>query len=645
MAERAAHFDSLFSHNINGVFFMRLDEPIGWREATDRDALLDYAFGHLRFAAVNDAACQQLGAKREQLLGVTPSQRWVGDPKQWRAAMRALYDQGHVHHTLRAPRNDGSWFDVEGHYVCTYDAHGRITGHYGTQRDVSTERSTIAALAKSQERLELAIAGGAIGIWDFDLTTNSFDTDARWLERFGYSLDAMRWHDPAWWESITHADDVAEVRRQLTKHIAGETDHYSVERRLRAASGEWIWLFTTGRATARDGNGRALRIVGTCIDITERKQLQARLVASERLAALGTLAAGVGHEINNPLTYIGLNLTLVERELAMLANSVPAAAIQRIRGMIEQARYGTERVGAVVRNLQALSRTPEERVGRVDLNAILMRCLDIADHQIRHRARVVRELAAIPHVLSSEDRMLQLCLNLMVNAAQAIPEGNIDRHEIRIASSTSPEGDAIIVVSDTGVGIASAHVDRIFDPFFTTKPIGQGTGLGLAICRTIVSSMRGEIRVESRPGRTTFRVSLPAAAPSEAPRAPASVNTPHAPTGLRLLVIDDEPIVGELIERILDDYVVSTETSARAALERLRSGEGFDRILCDLMMPEVSGMEFYDQLRELAPELLSRVVFLTGGAFTERARSFLERVPNRRLHKPFDVDALRTAIG
>jgi CheY-like chemotaxis protein len=228
---------------------------------------------------------------------------------------------------------------------------------------------------------------------------------------------------------------------------------------------------------------------------------------------------------------------------------------------------------------------------------------------------------------------------LLVNAAQAIPEGNADQHTIRVRSLLV-DGRARIEISDTGAGIPPEALGRIFDPFFTTKSIGEGSGLGLAICRSIVTSLGGEIDVESHAGKgTTFVVLLPLATGT---MDTAVAVSPGVSTGLRVLVVDDEPLIGKVVEQVLAGHQVVSETSARSALARVQAGEHFDRILCDLMMPDMSGMELFNQL-PLAVQ--KQVVFLTGGAFTERARDFLARVPNRRIEKPFDTDTLAAALA
>jgi CheY-like chemotaxis protein len=235
--------------------------------------------------------------------------------------------------------------------------------------------------------------------------------------------------------------------------------------------------------------------------------------------------------------------------------------------------------------------------------------------------------------------MVQMLLNLIVNAAQAIPDGAADRHWIRVTTFTAPDGRAVLEVSDNGTGISEQHVKHVFDPFFTTKATEAGTGLGLAISRDIATKLGGEIEIQSTLGQgTTLRVVLPASQTSQ-----DSSNAVAVPVaGLRLLVIDDEAPIGRVVAAVLDDCDVTVETSGLAALARLRAGETFDRILCDVMMPDMSGMDLYEQL---PPAVRSRVVFFSGGAFTERARRFLDSVPNRKLDKPFSVAQLLAVLG
>jgi CheY-like chemotaxis protein len=236
-------------------------------------------------------------------------------------------------------------------------------------------------------------------------------------------------------------------------------------------------------------------------------------------------------------------------------------------------------------------------------------------------------------------------LNLIVNAAQAIPEGHADQNEVRV--TTRMIGARVAIeIEDTGPGMPPSVIEKLFTPFFTTKPAGIGTGLGLSICHRIIEELKGQIQVDSQPGKgSTFRVLLPST-----PLEPIAVVVPPiaAPTGIRgkLLVVDDEKAVANAIERTLRrDHDVTTTCSAGAALTQLASGKRFDLVLCDLMMPEMTGMQLYAKVLADDPAQAGRFIFLSGGAFTSSARAFLDDVSHHRLEKPFDAQQLRTIVN
>jgi len=266
-------------------------------------------------------------------------------------------------------------------------------------------------------------------------------------------------------------------------------------------------------------------------------------------------------------------------------------------------------------------------------------------HEIRQRARLVRDFADVPFVDANETSLGQVFINLLVNAAQSLPTSNMEANEIRIVTSTDERGRAIVEVRDTGAGIPAAILSRVFDPFFTTKPIGIGTGLGLAICHNIVAGMGGELSVESEVGRgSTFRVALPASTASLPSPPVIAASTAGVLQPAHVLVIDDEPAIGRAIGRALRGHHVTIVTSAREALELFTAGKEFDVVLSDLMMPVMSGMELFDMLSKLNPAMASRVVFVTGGAFTPEANAFLDRVTNARIEKPFATQPLRDLV-
>jgi PAS domain S-box-containing protein len=411
-------------------------------------------------------------------------------------------------------------------------------------------------------------------------------------------------------------------------------------RTLHAAGGK-RWVRMQARPLAGGG------ATGALTDVTERKELEAQLLVSDRMASMGTLVAGVAHEINNPLASVMLNLDYVTRELLALARrgGADAARVEKLIEPVRAATEGAERVRDIVRNLKIFSRGDERR-RPVDLHHVLESTLRMAANELKHRARVVKEYGNMPVVEANEAGIGQVFLNLVVNAAHAIPEGNADGNTIRVRTSTDAEGRAVVEVADTGAGIPPETLGRIFDPFFTTKPIGVGTGLGLSICHRIVTALGGTISVESQVGSgTTFRVALPGSADRPSARRPPSVPPVSSRRG-RILVIDDEPVIGAAIKRMFaGQHDVAHVMSGEEALAKIAAGERYDVILCDLMMPRMTGMQLHAELAQRAPDQAESMVFVTGGAFTPRAKSFLAGVPNAVLDKPFDYALLVATIN
>ncbi|MCY1077939.1 ATP-binding protein [Archangium lansingense] len=245
-------------------------------------------------------------------------------------------------------------------------------------------------------------------------------------------------------------------------------------------------------------------------DLTERKQIQARLVVADRLASVGTLAAGVAHEINNPLAFVISNLSFLTEELHTISSLLPEGQLGELEEVLAETNEGVNRVRLIVQDLKTFSRGDEELPTAVDLRRGIDSALALARGELRHRATVVKEVAEVPLVEGSEARFGQVVLNLLINAAHAIAAGQPDKNEIRVVLR-SESNHAIIEVKDTGCGMPREVLDRIFDPFFTTKPVGVGTGLGLSICHGIITGFGGEITASSDLGKgSTFRISLPA---------------------------------------------------------------------------------------------------------------------------------------
>jgi PAS domain S-box-containing protein len=535
-------------------------------------------------------------------------------------------------------RGDGAELEVEVVATAVRGADG-LEAYVLVIRDVGERRRAARALRDSEERLSRALAASDMDVWDFDARRGTFVVGPRWAARLGIpariegGIDAALAH-LCLPEDAAHI--AAESRARLMAGLTWETEH-----RARAADGTLRWVQVRGQTTECAPDGRPFRFSGTMRDVTEARALRAVLERTERLAALGTLAAGVAHEVNNPLAYVGANLHFLRDALQPAA--LPPDALGDLRRAVDEAIGGTVRVREIVAGLKQFAAPAAGTPGPVDVRAELLAAVGMTRNEIAHRARLAVELPeALPAVTAGPAELGQVFVNLLVNAAHAIPDGAIDA-EVRLAARA--EGARVIVeVGDTGVGIPPELLSQVFDPFFTTKAVGAGTGLGLSVCHGIVNAAGGTIEVESVPGHgSTFRVILPAAATAAAPaRVP---DAPPAPSRGRLLIVDDEPLVGRALARLVaSSHEVVVVTSGADALARLVAGERFDLVLCDLMMPGISGMELEARVAQAVPAMVGRLVYMTGGAFTPLARAFLE-AGRPFLEKPIDAAALRTLLA
>jgi PAS domain S-box-containing protein len=399
------------------------------------------------------------------------------------------------------------------------------------------------------------------------------------------------------------------------------------------------------------------QIQGFCVlvaDITRRKRAedalqiaQHQLEVRERLAAMATLAAGIAHEINNPLAAVLGNLELA---LEALENGSTDAA--DLRDLLLDARSGADRVRDIVRSMRLLGRGDAVQRERVNLADCIEQSIAFAANSLRYRAQLSRELAPDLYVDANAAQLSQVFVNLLANAAQALPEDSPRQNEIRITARLEGE-QALVEVADNGRGIPEELQSRIFEPFFSTKNAAEGMGLGLSISRSIVEGFGGALSVSSPGGHgSVFRVLLPSApALTPATEAPARQEQLH-PSGFlsqkrpRLLIVDDEDVITGLLTRTLakQAYDVATVNSGREALRTLE-GDSFDLVLCDLMMPDMSGEDVYREALRLRPQLARRFVFLTGGAFTPQGRQFLASVPVPVLEKPFPIDQLLRLVS
>jgi signal transduction histidine kinase/CheY-like chemotaxis protein len=417
-------------------------------------------------------------------------------------------------------------------------------------------------------------------------------------------------------------------------------------------------LLSVSAAPVLDDAGAVVRVVVLRRDVTMLHRTLGDRAERERLASLGTLAAGLAHEFNNPLACVQANLTLAREQLADAASGEVAA----LDALLRDADDATERLRRLAGDLRMLSRPVGDPASRSDAGvAVVRRCLEQSVRLAGARIRSVAcsEIVAPPMLTARIDpaRLGQVLLNLLINATQAMPQGESHLRRIRLECEPDPDAPAsflLVRVADNGTGMAPDVLQRAFEPFFTTKAPGEGTGLGLPICRQLVREAGGSLTCTSEVGRgTTMSIRVPrgqdvALAPSgdaglPAVTEPAAARVHGATTG-GLLLVDDDPLVARSLRRMLRGIDVRIASSAEDALEVLEEGAGYSCVVTDLVMPGLSGVDLFDRLRRRWPQLEDRVVFVTGGDRTMALRAEAERTGRPVLEKPVSPREFRETV-
>jgi nitrogen-specific signal transduction histidine kinase len=382
----------------------------------------------------------------------------------------------------------------------------------------------------------------------------------------------------------------------------------------------------------------------TFIDITVERDLHRQLLQAEKIASLGQLVSGVAHELNNPLAAI-----LGSAELALREDLSPALA-ENLNRILDQ----TDRCRGIIANLLTFARERQAERLPVDMNAVVLRALDLQTYGLSvDSIQIDFDFARdLPFVLGDPARLQQVVLNLILNAHQAMR----GRGQGRLSFMTEARHHRVLLtVADTGPGISPENLSRIFDPFFSTKPVGEGTGLGLSVSLGIILDLGGNMWAESSPGcGALFCVELPEATfaatpepePSPSPSPPPSEEDSLPPTpGVRVLIVEDEPAVRDVIECALEaeGYLVQTAPDGQDAATMLGTTD-FDAVLCDLRTPRMDGIRLYRQVAQRNPAQAARFIIITGDAASDYTRRFLEGVGLPVLHKPFSLAALRRVV-
>lgn len=629
------------------------DEASSWEKAreaayraiSDRagDLVLVSDWNTARFVHANDMAIERLGYSLTELRRMTGGDMSQQTRDEHRRFSEELIQHGHTHASaVRVRCRDGRMLTmalwVQRFRTQEGDYHVTVL----RDSDLATDLRPDLRADTRQIRESEALYRGIVTCTEDAVIVTDLETMA--VVEANPSACSLFGHSTVAWRHLTRAHLCADAKaadaleRELSVH--GRAQRIEVE--LTRASGDTFFADTLHNAFQRSGRTLVVTLVR---DVSARRTQRRRLERAQRLAAMGEVAAGVAHEINNPAAAGMLNCSALLnrlREADRLAADLGAPALSEALAMALAAASDTmeslERVKSIAQDLRPFWRN-DSRVTAVAVNDVVQATVDRLHNEIRHRASVHLDLQPdLPDIAMWDGQLEQVLSNILLNATQAIVEGRADANQIGVRTRAT-DASIAITITDTGSGMSEATLQRLFEPFFSTKPADQGTGLGMALSAEIVQAHRGHIEAESTlDAGTQVHIEFPfdtGVSPS------VSQPTPPPREARRILVIDDDQSMVRAYRRVLRNRDAVVVDSGREALDLLSSDRDFDLIVCDLMMPEVDGPAVYESLKQSAPDLAGRVVFCTGGAITPRMQAFVASVDNEVLNKPLSPRDLR----
>jgi PAS domain S-box-containing protein len=495
---------------------------------------------------------------------------------------------------------------------------------------VTTECEQRQVLKEQTELLTLSEEIAGVGHWRVLLDSGSVHWSPQTFRLHGLHPKAQQ---PGLEEAVAyyHPDDREQVQRYIQASIESGQDFDFEMRLVRRDKAERI--VRARGIVERNLAGEPKVLVGTFQDITATRMLQQRLQDSERLGSISLLAAGIAHEINNPLQYVFANIGLAQERVEQLRTGNASPWARELSERLNDAMHGSKQVARIVGDLKAfMDSTQDQEPKALDLTEVLKTTISMSRSEVRNRARLAESLGTLPMVTADYAEMIQVFVNLLTNAAHAVEALGPGRARIRVSSSTDADGWAVVEIEDNGPGVPKQDQLRIFEPFYTTKPLGIGSGLGLHISRSIVERRGGRILLHSTPGTTVFQVRLP-------PSVIAATNETPLLLLPRVLIVDDDARVARTVARMLQGtFHCIVETEPEAALSRLIE-ESFNLVICDVMMPGMTGWELIQAGAQKKP-MLQKITLLISGADPEKHRP--SGVPDLPfLEKPFGPAELR----
>jgi len=613
------------------------------------DALVVYAPDG-RIMDANDQACALFQADRKVFVGRSVGDLSSGEPPYTSKEILEYLHQAQQGNTQvfewRSRRFNGELFWSEvALRVWAVNGEQRVIASI---RDITQRKQTQEKILLNEERTRLALWASNQSWFEVNLKTGKTLTSPEYALMLGYDPNNFVSNLEVWMDRL-HPDDRPEVLRIFrASQASGEIGAH--EYRLRTASGGWKWVRSVGKVVESDAAGRPVRVLGTHMDITERKELENQLLHSQRLEAVGTLASGVAHDLNNILTPMLMASGILRDKLA-------DAKDRELMSLLDD---GGRRGAAIVRQLLAFSRNLAQDRVALDPRPLLKGMVQLMRATFPKEIKIVEEIPEGHELVEAESNQLhQVFMNLCVNARDAMPSGGtltlaMERLELPTASIAGHGPHLVFSVADTGHGIPDEIIDRIFDPFFTTKSQGKGTGLGLASVHGIIKSHHGFVRLETRVGQgTVFRVYLPVLLGSidgkarPAPVAkPAPPSRPERPKGRgSVLVVDDDPGVLSVTGRLLqtEGYQVFTSTNGSEGLQILREKRAeIDLVITDFSMPDMDGPTLAVELRKIAPAL--KIIGVSGLNHQHRMDELKAIGFCEVLNKPYEMDVLLQVV-
>jgi PAS domain S-box-containing protein len=510
-------------------------------------------------------------------------------------------------------------------------------------KDVTENELAKRALQESEEKYRLIVENSTDII--FTLESGRFIYLSPSIKNIlGYKPEALI---GVAFHSFVHPDDVHVIdEAELIHHRNDIQFPIHEEYRFRDASGLWRWLSSTG-TLMRDRNEKSFNFVGVARDITQQKEseeekrvLEEKAQVASRLAAIGEMAAGIAHEINNPLTsVIGFSQILLEKE------NVPEDIKSEIRIIAD----GSQRVASIVKRLLTFARQTKPDRTLANVNELIDNTLKLRDYVLKtsNIEVVTRFDPELPWSVIDPGQIQQVFLNLIVNAEQAMKKA---QGKGTLAITTEKMGNRIhISFQDDGPGITREHLSHLFEPFFTTKEPGEGTGLGLSLSRSIVLEHGGSMWVQSESGHgAIFVVEIPiiASLPLDETKPLVSEVKRGANKKIKILVMDDESAIRELLEKLFKQMgnTIDSFSDAKSAIEQLDAGTIYDVILLDIRMPGMSGEEFYTRIVKINPALKGKIIIITGDVMGPDIKDFLKKNDLPYMAKPFDIKSLKEKI-